>query len=148
MNARLRRRWRLALFTALIALVAAKAGAQTPDLQGRLIVDVRVEVGGAPYTETSVLQLIETRAGERFSMERVRESVDHLVGLGRFEDVRVFFDPVGGDGDRVGLRWVLVPVQRITAIEVDGRPILSESELRTEINERFGTLPLTSRLPE
>ena len=136
------------VFTALLALLAATAGAQTPDLQGRLIVDVRVEVGGAPYTEPSVLQLIETRAGERFSMERVRESVDHLVGLGRFEDVRVFADPVGSDGDRVGIRWVLVPVQRIAAIEVDGRSILSESELRTAINERFGTLPLTSRVPD
>ncbi len=136
------------LFTALLALVAATAGAQTPDLQGRVIVDVLVEVGGAPYTEPSVLQLIETRAGERFSMERVRESVDHLVGLGRFEDVRVFADAVGSNGDRVGIRWVLVPVQRIAAIEIDGRPILSESELRTEINERFGTLPLTSRVPD
>ena len=67
--------------------------ADVRDFLGRPLADVRVEVGGRRYTEPSVLQLIETRVGEPLSMEHVRETIDHLVGLGRFEDVRVFAEP-------------------------------------------------------
>ena len=45
---------------------------------------------------------------EPLSMEHVRETIDHLVGLGRFEDVRVFAEPRGrGKATGVALRWVL-----------------------------------------
>ena len=54
------------------------------------MVDVRVEIGGAAVSEPAVLRLIETRIGEPLSMTDVRETIDHLVGLGRFEDVQLF----------------------------------------------------------
>jgi outer membrane protein assembly factor BamA len=83
------------LFTACaLALLAAvpPAAADVRDYLGRPLADVRVEMGGQPVTDPSVLQLIETRVGEALSMEHIRESIDHLVGLSRFEDIRVFAD--------------------------------------------------------
>ena len=44
-------------------------------------------------TDPAVVQLVETRVGQPLSMEQVRETIDHLVGLGRFEDMRVFAEP-------------------------------------------------------
>lgn len=129
-------------------LIATAATADVRDYIGKTVADVRVEVGGAPYEEPGVLQLIETRVGEPLLMERVRESIDHLVGLGRFQDVRVFAAASPATADSVTLRWVLVPVQRIAAIDIDGPAAFSENTLRGEINERVGSSPVTSRVGE
>ena len=136
----------LAAFATLLSCNAAAADVR--DFIGKTLVDVRVELLGVPYAEPSVLQLIETRIGEPLSMERVRESIDHLVGLGRFEDVRIFAELSPARPDGVVLRWALVPVQRIAEINIRGSRELSENTLRTEIAERVGTLPVTSRTPE
>ena len=58
-----------------------------------------------------MLELVETRVGEPLAMQDVRGTIEHLVGLGRFEDVRVF---ASGTDQGVALRWQLVPVRRIT----------------------------------
>jgi outer membrane protein assembly factor BamA len=113
---------RTVVLAALISLwVCGVATADVRDFLGRVIADVRVEVGGAVYTDPAILQLIETRVGEPLSMERVRESIDHLVGLGRFEDVRVFAEHSAARSNAVAIRWVLVPVQRIARIDINGR---------------------------
>jgi outer membrane protein insertion porin family len=149
-----RRRHRLlhVLAAAVVVLAASvtPAGAQaeiTP-LLGRILADVRIEVGGAVSSDAALLQLVETRVGEPLSMERIRESIDHLIGLGRFEDVRVFVEPSAIRERSVVLRWVLVPVQRIARIDVTGRPAASEDDIRAEIAERVGPQPVTTRLPE
>jgi outer membrane protein insertion porin family len=129
-------------------LVATPSAADIRDLLGRTILDVRVEVAGVPYTDSSVLQLFETRIGEPLSMERVRESIDHLVGLRRFEDIRVFANSWGARGEGVAVRWVLVPVQRFGSIAIDTGGALSEGAVRAGIAERVGALPLVSRLPD
>jgi outer membrane protein assembly factor BamA len=120
----------------LAFLVATPSAADIRDFLGRTILDVRVEVAGAPYTDSSVLQLFETRIGEPLSMERVRESIDHLVGLGRFEDIRVFADSSGTRSEGVAVRWVLVPVQRFAAIEIDSGGALSEGAIRAAVAHR------------
>jgi outer membrane protein insertion porin family len=142
-----RRGLSLVLAAVLMLLAAGPADADTRALLGRPILDVRVELAGAPYTDAAVLQLFETRVGEPFSMERVRESIDHLVGLGRFEDVQVFAERVEAPPG-VRIRWALVPVQRITAIHFDGRSPLPEDEVRSAIAERLGAQPTASRLAE
>lgn len=132
----------------VLALAAGSAAAEPQDVLGRTIADVRVEVGGQPFTEPAVLQLIETRIGEPLSMLAVRESIDHLVGLGRFQDVRVHAVRVDQPGSAVALRWVLVPVQRIARIEIEGRPVFSESSLREAITGEVGARPVATRLDE
>ena len=136
----------LILWSALFAFVpAVPAAAREQDAAqhlGRTIADVRTVVAGQPVAEPGVLGLIETRIGEPLEMQAVRATIDHLVGLGRFEDVKVF---VSGDDQGVTLRWQLTPVRRIARISVAGNPVLSASGIRTEIAERYGALPSANR---
>jgi outer membrane protein assembly complex protein YaeT len=130
----------------LLLCCAATARADVTQFLGKTTADVRVEIAGTASADPALLQLIETRVGEPLSMERVRETIDHLIGLGRFEDVRVFAGAAAPD--RVSIRWALTPVQRITRIDFDGAPMFSESALREDVAERVGSLPPTSRTPE
>jgi outer membrane protein assembly complex protein YaeT len=146
---RLRSAVRTASLLAVFALLlAASAAADVRDFLGRTITDVRIEMGGLPFADRSVLQLIETRVGDVLSMQQVRESVDHLVGVGRFEDIRVYAAPSPPPTEGVTLRWVLVPVQRIAEIDLDGRSALAEDVVRAEVAEVIGTLPVTTRVDE
>ena len=125
--------------------VAGPALAGNEQYVGRTVADVRVEAAGVPLTDPVVIELIETRIGEPLTMLQVRATIDHLVGLGRFEDVRVYAAP---SDKGVILRWTLTPVRRIGAITVDGEAQLSDEDIRTELNERFGSFPSATRLPE
>ncbi|MFM8532040.1 MAG: hypothetical protein ACKOEC_00345, partial [Acidimicrobiia bacterium] len=126
-----------------VCLLAALP-AQSQEL-GKTITDVRVELAGATVSEPGVLELIETRVGEPLAMRNVRGTIDHLVGLGRFEDVRVLTAPTE---QGVSLRWVLVPVKRITRVDIDGHSPLSTSEIRAELADRFGARPSANRVPD
>jgi outer membrane protein assembly complex protein YaeT len=137
----------LALCAVLIATVRP-AAADVRDFLGRPLADLRVELGGQPLTDPAVLQLIETRIGEPLSMERVRETLDHLVGLSRFEDVRVYAEPSQDRPGAVVLRWVLVPVQRIGRIAIVGELALDVDVLREELRSRLGLSLLRSQAPE
>jgi outer membrane protein assembly complex protein YaeT len=137
-------RWRITL-AAIALLSAAEALASPEQYIGRIIVEVRVELAEQPSSDASVLQVVETRVGEPFSMLTVRSTIDHLVGLGRFEDVRVEAVP---SAQGVALRWSLTPIRRIVLVSVNGGAGVSESAARTELNERFGTLPSASRLDD
>ena len=133
----------------LILLVAARpARGDVRDFLGRTLIDVRVEVGGVALLEPSVLQLVETRIGQPLSMEHVRQTIDHLVGLRRFEDVRVFAETIGPPPGGVSVRWVLAPIQHVGRIEFQGRVVFSDDELRRDLDERLGSSPVASRLGE
>ena len=60
-------------------------------------------------------------SASRSAMRNVRGTIEHLVGVGRFEDVRVF---ASATDQGVALRWQLVPVRRITRITVAGNHVL------------------------
>lgn len=127
-------------------LCAVVAGAEAQDAApflGRTITDVQVEVSGVPLAEAGVLELVETRVGEPLGMRNVRGTIDHLVGLGRFEDVRLLASLTD---QGVALRWQLVPVKRITKISVAGNAVLSHAAIRGELTERFGALPSSNRI--
>lgn len=134
--------WMAAVITAWL-LAAGTASAR--QYLGKTVADVRVEVSGVPLTEPAVVELIETRIGEPLSMIQVRSTIDHLVGLGRFEDVRVFTSP---SDQGVIVRWVLTPVRRISAVTVNGRAELSDTAIRTELADRFGAMPSTTRMAD
>src|SRR5215207_3473964 len=105
---------------AIAAILLAALPARAQQL-GRTIIDVRADIAGVPVTEPGLLELIETRVGEPLAMRHVRGTIDHLVGLGRFEDVRVFATTTG---QGVALGWRLIPVKRITKITVGGASVL------------------------
>jgi outer membrane protein insertion porin family len=129
-------------------LISAAAEADIADYVGKPLADVRVELGGQAFAEPGVLELIQTRVGEPLRLEEVRESIDHLIGLGRFEDIRVYAEPSTMRPGAVVLRWVLAPVQRIRVIDFSGSPRLDVSALREEIAERIGARPSVARQSE
>jgi outer membrane protein assembly factor BamA len=120
------------------ALLLSMTGAEPQDFLGKTITDVRVEIAGVPVVESGVIELVETRVGEPLAMQDVRGTIEHLVGVGRFEDVRVL---ASGSDQGVALRWQLIPIQRITKITVTGSSAVQSSEIRREITDRFGARP-------
>ena len=127
------------------ALLLAMTGGEPQDFLGKTITDVRVEIAGVAVAEIGVLELVETRVGEPLAMQSVRGTIEHLVGVGRFEDVRVF---ASGTDQGVSLRWQLVPVRKISKITVTGNHVLPDQDLRRVITDRFGATPSTNRISE
>jgi outer membrane protein insertion porin family len=138
----------------LAAVVLALAAASVPafadiaDFVGKPLADVRVELGGQLLADRGVLELIQTRVGDNLRLEQIRDSIDHLIGLGRFEDVRVYAEASTARPGAVTLRWVLAPVQRIAKVTLSGNLQLDADAVRAAITERVGTRPSTTRLPE
>ncbi|MGE3489530.1 MAG: POTRA domain-containing protein [Vicinamibacterales bacterium] len=133
------------MFLAALLLVAAPGAVRAGQYLGQTVADVRVEVSGVALADPAVIELVETRIGEPLTMLKVRATIDHLVGLGRFEDVRVFAAP---SDQGVIVRWSLTPVRRIGRIEIEGDARLPESAVRTELADRFGREPSANRVPE
>jgi outer membrane protein insertion porin family len=133
---------------AVFVLAAAPAHADVADFVGKQLADVRVEIGGRPLADAAILQLIQTRVGDPLRLEQVRETIDHLVGLGRFEDIKVYAEPSASRAGAVSLRWVLAPLQRINKIAFSGNLQLSETALREAIAERVGARASTMRVAE
>jgi outer membrane protein insertion porin family len=128
-------------------LLAAPCGAaaQVETLLGRRLTDVRLVAAGAPVTEPALLTLVETRVGEPLSIADVRQTIDHLVTLGRFADIRVLGE---ADGEGVRLRYTLVPLDRIVRVRFDGARAIDDDALRAEISEQLGATPAASRRGE
>lgn len=135
----------LAILSAFAALIPLAASADQAGHLGRTVTDVTVEIAGVVATDPNVLNLIETRIGEPLAMQAVRTTIDHLVGLGRFEDVRVFSDPAD---QGVSVRWQLMPLRKIAKISVTGNAVLPASGVRAELTDRFGARPSTNRVPD
>jgi outer membrane protein insertion porin family len=112
---------------------------------GLPIIEIQLDQEGRVVNEPAVLRLIETRVGDRLSVRSVRETIAHLMALGRYEDVRVESEPVS-NGVRV--KYVLMPRHPIDRIAFVGRTELPEDDLRQRITERFGNSPSTTRLTE
>ena len=132
----------------LLVLLAGLLGvADTAQAQhlGKTVNDVRVEIAGQPVIDPAVLGLIETRIGEALEMQAVRSTIDHLVGLGRFEDVRVFASPAD---QGVTVRWQLTPVRRIARVSVSGNAVLPVSGIRSELTDRYGAIPSANRVAD
>jgi outer membrane protein assembly complex protein YaeT len=108
-------------------------------------VQVRLEVEGVELVEPAVADLLETRVGQPLSMAEVRETVGHLFGLGRYEDVQVRASLVDNG---VGLVYTLVPVHRVRGLEFRGMLGLSESLVRTTVTDRLGPTPAVGRAAE
>jgi len=90
---------------------------------GPAIVEIQLDEEGRVVNDSAVLRLIETRVGDRLSVRSVRETIAHLMALGRYEDVRVESEPVG-NGVRV--KYMLMPRHPIDRITFVGRTELPE----------------------
>ena len=133
----------------LIGLLAFAGGAEATIEQwlGRTIVDVRVQTVDGAGVDAGVLELVETRLGEPLGMQAVRDTIDHLVGLGRYDDVRLSA-AAAPDGMGVVLTWVVRPIQRIVRTSTTGGGDLASRALRTAVDAGFGGEPPASRAPQ
>ncbi|MCC7033795.1 MAG: BamA/TamA family outer membrane protein [Acidobacteria bacterium] len=139
---------RVLLIAAVALLGTPRPVVASPDaFIGQPIAAVRVETADGPVLEPGVLELIETRVGQPLAMARVRDTIDHLVGLGRYDDVRLFAEAAPA-GAGVSLRWVLRPIRKITRVSIGGGGGLASVASSTVVSERFGERPAASRVPE
>jgi outer membrane protein assembly factor BamA len=113
---------------------------------GRPIGRVSLLIEDQPSTDPSVLDLIDTRAGQPLDMSDVRETIRHLISLGRFDDVVVEAEAAADGG--VDLRYRVRPVHSVDSVEFRGNLGLSAGALRDRMTARFGPTPPASRAPE
>lgn len=136
------------LALSLVALTGSTASAQLPaTYAGERITGVQLVREGQPLEDPAVTSLVETRAGQPLSMAQVRESITHIFGLGRFQDVQVEALPSPGG---VLLRYRLVPLHTVQRVDFRGLPSLglSEDVLRSHVTNRFGVSPPVGRAQE
>jgi outer membrane protein insertion porin family len=126
----------------VLLLLAPPVEAAVADYIGKPVVEVRLQVKGAPVQDAELIDIIETRAGAPLAMIEVRESMAHLFGLGLYQDVQV---DASLRGDGVVLTYNLVPAQRVRRIVFDGALGLPESDLRRIVIERHGASPSLAR---
>lgn len=159
----MRRARLIATFVCLLGSAAAFAQSPPPAAAGAYIgkpvVEIRLLSEGRPIEDPAAAALIETRAGQPLSMAAVRESMTHLFGLGRFQDVRVDASDVPGG---VLLRYDLIPLHTVQRVDfrvapdadqatASGRPKglgLDEGLLRRTMTTRFGASPPVGRANE
>ena len=70
-----------------------------------------------------MLRLIETRVGDQLSVRAARETIAHMMALGRYEDIQVLSEAAAGG---VRVKYVLLPRHPIDHIRFVGRVELSE----------------------
>lgn len=130
-----------------LLVLASRAEAAIDRWLGQTILDVQVRTANGTAVDAGVLELVETRLGEPLAMHAVRDTIDHLVGLGRFDDVRLTA-AAGPTGEGVVLTWTLRPVQRIVRSITSGGGDLAARALRSAVESGFSGEPPVSRAPE
>jgi outer membrane protein assembly factor BamA len=142
-------RSRLVLCALFVLAVASSLRAQTPaaSFVGQRIVQVEMVSEDRPVDDPAIRALIETRVGDPLSMAQVRESITHIYGLGRFQDIQVNALTAPGG---VALRYNLVPLHNVQAMDFRGTPSLALSSglVRSAVISRFGASPPPGRAQE
>jgi outer membrane protein assembly complex protein YaeT len=135
------------LLPAPLAAQVADPAQQAPAAPfiGKTIVEVRLEMEGRATDDPAVIDLVATRAGQPLVMADVRESIAHLFGLGRFQDVRV--EAVEAPGG-LRLRYDLIPIHAVQRIDFRGNLGLSAGLLRRTVVNKFGSTPPVGRAVE
>lgn len=126
----------LAAALCLLLTPPAADARQLSDVVGRMIERLVLELDGVATTDPALLDLIETRPGRTLEPRAVRESLAHLFGLGRFDDVRVHATVLEGGG--LAVRYELVGSRTVSDVRFTGTLGVGERELRSAVIERFG----------
>ena len=132
----------------VLAGKASPANADVAEYLGKVVVSITLEAEGRPLTDVRIVDAIQNRTGQPLVMREVRESMVHLLSLGRFEDVVVRAAAASGG---VALGYDLVPVHPIEQIAFTGAtglPGVDEGRLRSVVVDRYGGLPVPGRAAE
>ena len=137
-----------AILLAAVLAVLLEAGAVPARAQGleallgRTVTELRLVSEGQPLRDAQVQGLLEIRTGQPLTMALVRETIVHVMSMGRFLDVRVEASPAG---DGVAVVVDVVPLRDVRRLVFRGSLGLPEAELRTTAVERFGASPPVGR---
>ena len=136
--------WRLGFVAlALLWWGAPDVCGQVPDqLLGREVRETRLRSGGLALQDVQLEGLVEIRKGQPLAMNAVRETIVHIMGMGRYVDVQV---SAFADGDGVRVEIDLVPLPDVRRFALAGDLGLPERTLRAAVEERFGASPASSR---
>ena len=134
--------WRWLLRIGPCALLALSLTSIANAQVGQPIVEILLDEEGEVVNDPAVIRLIETHVGDLLSVRSARETIAHLMSLGRYEDVQVFSEPAAGG---VRVKYALVPQHPIDRVTFTGMSVLSEDDLRKMIGERFGNAPSATR---
>ena len=128
---------------ALLWWGASDVCGQVPDqLLGREVRETRLRSGGQAVQDAQLEGLVELRPGQPFAMGAVRETIVHLMGMGRYIDVQV---SAFAEGDGVRVDIDLVPLPEVRRVAFTGDLGLPEHTLRAAVEERFGASPAGNR---
>ena len=130
--------------TAILACAIALVAGGTLRAQEPVVISQTVTIDGVP-SRIPVSSSSSRRARQAFSQADVHESIAHLVGLGRFEDVVVSRDVVPGG---IALTYALIPSRMVRSIAFKGDVGLPDRDLHDRIKEHFGNTPSLARLPD
>ncbi|MEO7275296.1 MAG: POTRA domain-containing protein [Vicinamibacterales bacterium] len=122
---------------------AAPATSAAASYVGKPVEQVRAFIDGQPTVDVGITDLLETRVGRPLSMADVRESIGHLYSLGRFQDVQVDATATAAGG--VSVRYDLVPLRSVEAVEFTGTLGLDRGLLRRTVADRYGARPPIAR---
>ncbi len=129
----------------LLLAGASAARADVADYLGRPVTGIRLNFEGHEERDPRLRDLVVTAVGAPLSMADVRETISHLMSLGRFQDVRVH---AVREGAGVGLTFELIPRQRVGRLQFVGDLGLSRRALRTAVTDRYGVSPPLGRVDE
>ena len=136
--------WLTALL--LLAVSAGSATAQKPEeLIGKPIAQMRLLLDGRETHDPDILRVLETRQGATYQPIEVRESIVHLMAMGRFEDVRAYAEPLPPG---VRITYELIPLRSVKDFEFRGDLGVSVRTLRGVLAERYTRIPPVSRAEE
>ena len=110
------------------------------------VASVTIAIEGRATTDPALMEVVQTHTGAPLKMADVRETIDHLYSLGRFEDVQVEAEAAANGA--VALRYLLSPIHTVTRVVFKGELGLSEGTLRGRMVERFGETPPLARAAE
>ncbi|HXW05367.1 MAG TPA: POTRA domain-containing protein [Vicinamibacterales bacterium] len=139
---------RLPVACLFVLLAAAPPAAQSAAGRyvGRTVEQVQIYIETNRVEDPALLDLIEVQPGQPLAMSEVRESIAHLYGLGRFQDVQVV-GAAGVDGG-VHVRFDLIPVHVVQRVEFRGNDTLPEGRLRGAVIDRHGAAPAVGRIQD
>jgi outer membrane protein insertion porin family len=118
------------------------ACAAVDDYLGKNIAEVHLRASDVELRDAALVEVVETKVDTPLTMAAVRETIAHLFGLGRYQDVQV---DAALNGGGVVLTYRLVPRQLVRRIAFEGPLVLADSELRRAVVDRYGPSPSVSR---
>ncbi len=118
-------------FFFVVKCPAALWGQQAP-----VIKEINIQ-GNRKIESDAIRQRIQTRVGDPFSPEKIREEVERIFKMGFFDDVMVEAEELEG-----GLRLIYVVKEKpsIRSIRIDGAEEIEEEEIRDRIDIAVGTV--------